>query len=194
MPASLLDSRNWVRGLTLAFTVVMVLALGIQMTFMYRTAILTDANTRPHVWISWGIGSFLMAANFGFIITWMVAAARDNVRRMRIGLTGVSVRLVGTAIYIIISRVEAGLSKQTASERVAAVMHMGEFLLGSLWVIPAVIMFGIECGFVATMASYTESCKAAIDAKKAEEEEKPREKSDANSSSSGAPPAGPSNN
>ncbi|XP_065298704.1 uncharacterized protein [Dermacentor albipictus] len=188
-------TRNGARGLALSFTVVMVLALSMQMLFMYSSAILCDASTRPSVWISWGVGSFLMAANIGFIIIWMVAAARDNVRRMRIGLTGVSVRLVGTAIYIIISRVEAGLSKQTASERVAAVMHMGESLLGGgLWVIPAVLMFAIECGFVATMASYTESCKAAIDAKNAEEEEKPREKSDANSSSSGAPPADPSNN
>ncbi|XP_075539257.1 uncharacterized protein LOC142573944 [Dermacentor variabilis] len=186
-------TRNNARGVALAFTVVMVLALAMQMVVMYSSAILCDARTRPSVWISWGFSSFLMAANIGFIITWMVAAATDNVRRMRIGLTGVAVRLVGTAIYIIISRVEAGLSKQTVSEKAATPLHVGENLFEGLWVIPAVIMFGIECGFVVTMAGYTESCKAAIDAKKAEEEEEPREKSDGNSSS-GAPAAGPSNN
>ncbi|XP_054934230.1 uncharacterized protein [Dermacentor andersoni] len=119
-------TRNGARSAALAFTVVMVVALAMQMLGMYSSAILCDASTRPSVWISWGFSSFLMAANIGFIITWMVAAATDNVRRMRIGLTGVAVRLVGTAIYIIISRVEAALSKQTISEKAAEDLHMGE--------------------------------------------------------------------
>ncbi|XP_065298705.1 uncharacterized protein [Dermacentor albipictus] len=191
MPASLLDSRNWVRGLTLAFTVVMVLALGIQMTFMYRTAILTDANTRPHVWISWGIGSFLMAANIGFIITWMVAAARDNVRWMTIGLTGVSVRLVGTVIYIFLREVKAELSAWNLSE-MAGDHSRKELLFEDVWLFPVGFMFAIECGFVAAMASYTERCKAAIDAKVEVEVEKPREKT-GDSSSPGALAAGTSN-
>ncbi|XP_075539259.1 uncharacterized protein LOC142573945 isoform X2 [Dermacentor variabilis] len=167
-----MTSRNWARGLALAFTVVMVLALGIQMLLMYIDAILKDANIRPSIWISWGFSSFLMAANIGFIITWMVAAATDNVRWMTICLTGLSVRLVGTVIYIFLCQVKAKLSEWTRSETAGNIMRR-------------------QCCFVAAMASYVESCKAAIDAK--EEVEKPREKTD-DSSSAGALAAGTSNN
>ncbi|XP_075539258.1 uncharacterized protein LOC142573945 isoform X1 [Dermacentor variabilis] len=185
-----MTSRNWARGLALAFTVVMVLALGIQMLLMYIDAILKDANIRPSIWISWGFSSFLMAANIGFIITWMVAAATDNVRWMTICLTGLSVRLVGTVIYIFLCQVKAKLSEWTRSETAGNIMRR-QTLFADVWLFPVGFMFAIECCFVAAMASYVESCKAAIDAK--EEVEKPREKTD-DSSSAGALAAGTSNN
>ncbi|XP_054933475.1 uncharacterized protein [Dermacentor andersoni] len=143
MPAFVMNSRNCARGLALAFTVVMVLALGIQMLFMYMIAILRDANTRPSIWISWGISSFLMAANIGFIITWMVAAATDNLRWMTIGLTGTSVRLVGTVIYIFLSEVKAKLSKWTDSEKAGDIMRR-ETLFEDVWLFPTGFMLAIE--------------------------------------------------
>ncbi|KAL1475237.1 hypothetical protein MTO96_037443 [Rhipicephalus appendiculatus] len=92
-------TRNKARAKGLAYAVVMLAVLTIDMGIMYASAMVCDAKRRPYIWLSRGFSCFLSAAHVGFIVTWTVAAAADNVQLMTVGITGVAVRLLGKIVY-----------------------------------------------------------------------------------------------
>ncbi|XP_077507551.1 uncharacterized protein LOC144118504 isoform X1 [Amblyomma americanum] len=157
--------RNAARKMGLAYVVLSLQMLAVNVAFMYITAMSCEAKRRLYVWITWGCSCLLCAVHLGFIITWTVAAAQDNVRWMTIGVTGIAVRLVGIIVHSvvysivnIISTKQRALSHMVASE----ILHQEEE-----WSNPPLLAFlflvVIEGCFLSSMTAYVEAVQKATD-------------------------------
>ncbi|KAL1428442.1 hypothetical protein MTO96_002818 [Rhipicephalus appendiculatus] len=158
-------TRNKARAKGLAYAVVMLAVLTVDMGIMYASAMVCDAKRRPYIWLSRGFSCFLSAAHVGFIVTWTVAAAADNVQLMTVGITGVAVRLLGKIVYSTIDFIVSLITKPKISHVVALLtLHIEElpampFSPGY----PTVILLSIELCFLAGLNNYSEIFKKSTE-------------------------------
>ncbi|XP_075743885.1 uncharacterized protein LOC142802744 [Rhipicephalus microplus] len=143
----------------------MFIILAAEMFIMYALAMVCDAKRRPYIWLSRGFTCFLGAAHVGFIVTWTVAAARDNVMWMTVGITGVAVRMVGKLVYSTIDVIVSMTTKPTISEIIALLtLHLEELpavLFSPMY--PSVTLLLTELCFLMCMNTYTTICKRAAE-------------------------------
>ncbi|KAH8039033.1 hypothetical protein HPB51_004958 [Rhipicephalus microplus] len=127
--------------------VVMLAVLALQMGAMYALAMVCDAKRRPSVWLSWGFSCFLGAAHVGFIVTWTVAAARDNVQLMAVGITGIAVRLLGRIVYIVFDAIASIIAKPKTSQIIALIsLHLEEVsVIDPNCISPTVELWWLRC-------------------------------------------------
>ncbi|XP_077507553.1 uncharacterized protein LOC144118504 isoform X2 [Amblyomma americanum] len=140
--------RNAARKMGLAYVVLSLQMLAVNVAFMYITAMSCEAKRRLYVWITWGCSCLLCAVHLGFIITWTVAAAQDNVRWMTIGVTGIAVRLVGIIVHSVVYSIV-----NIISTKQRALSHM----------VASEILHQEEGCFLSSMTAYVEAVQKATD-------------------------------
>ncbi|XP_070390490.1 uncharacterized protein [Dermacentor albipictus] len=161
------STRNSARRIGVAYAVMMLVVLAVQMGFMCSAAMECEANRRQYVWISWGFSCFLSAAHVGFIATWIVAAGTDNVRLMTICVVGVAVRLVGVVVYFTINVIVDANTEQTIAEIYALyLLHSEEHISAShqLPIYALIVLMALECWFLSEMNKYVDICTTVVSA------------------------------
>ncbi|KAL1428443.1 hypothetical protein MTO96_002819 [Rhipicephalus appendiculatus] len=158
-------TRNKARAKGVVYAALMLMILAAEMLIMYASAMVCDANRRTYIWLSWGFTCFLSAAHVGFIVTWTVAAARDNVLWMTVGITGVAVRILGKLVYSTIDVIVSMTTKPTISETIALLTLHIEELPGMLFspMYPNLILLFTELCFLMGMNTYATICKRAAE-------------------------------